>query len=171
MKINEDLFNRYIDGELRGDEREEFEKMLDSSPELKKKLTAYKLLHSSLLLQKEESPSINFTANVMKKISRASSFNRSQNYFFISVVSVFLMICLGLIGFVVVKYLGSAGESSFTIPDYSENIHSILTYITEKAVVFFNPKYFSMIGYLTASIVLLSGYIFFENLKSLKKIK
>jgi hypothetical protein len=169
--MNEDLINRYIDGELNKEEKDKFEKQADSSPELKNKLEAMKNIHNILLTQKEKSPSKDFTSLVMRKISRSSSFHKSQNYFFTAIVSVFSLICLGILGYLVGAVLSSTGDSSLSLPDISVPIINYIGNFTERTEVLINPKYFSVIGYLAASLVLLSGYIFFENLKSLKKVK
>jgi hypothetical protein len=169
--MNDDLINRYIDGELSLSEKEEFDKQINSSPGLRKRLEAMQSLHGFLLTQKEESTSADFTMAVMKKITRSSSSLRSQNYFFAAVIGIFSLLCLFITGYLIAGILNSANESSLILPDISVPIISYIEGFTAKAVNLLNPKYFPIIGYLAASLVLLTGYISFENLRSLKKIK
>jgi hypothetical protein len=171
MKLNDELMNKYIDGELRRDEKENFEKAVNSSPELKRKLEALRLLHSRLQLQKEDAPSADFSARVMAKISRAAASRRSQNYFFAAVVGVFSLICLGLVGYLMKEILSGVGDASFSLPDYTEPVAFYIDRVTETAVKIIQPKYFSILGYFAASILVLAGFLFFENIKNLKRIK
>jgi hypothetical protein len=170
MNINDDVFNRFIDDELRRDERDEFEKLLASSPELRKKLEAMKFVHNKLMVLKEESPSVNFTSNVMNRLSRAAAFKRTQNYFIISVISVFSILCLAAAGYFLSGIFSSAAESSFSLPDIGGTMYNYVDSFTEKAVNIINPKYFSLIGYFAASLLVLAGYMFFENIRNLKKL-
>jgi hypothetical protein len=169
MNINDEHFNRYIDGELRWEERDEFEKQLASSPELRKKLEEMKLVHSQLQVMKEDSPSVNFTSIVMNRLSRAAAFRRTQNYFIFTVISVFSILCLTAAGYFLSGIFSSAADSSFSFPDVAGTMDTYVNSFTEKALNIISPKYFSFIGYFAASLLVLAGYMFFENIRNLKK--
>ena len=81
MIIDDDILNRYLDGELNDDEVKELEKALKSSPELSRKMNLLKVVDISLRNSAPESPSQGFTSAVMEKL-RKKSHSKSQNYFF-----------------------------------------------------------------------------------------
>jgi anti-sigma factor RsiW len=171
MNRIDELLNKYIDGELRRDERDEFEKLAASSPELKSKIEAMKLVHSRLLLIQEESPSVNFTAALMKKISRSAKFRRQQNYFIAAVIGFFSLLCIGVVVYFIGGIIRESGELSLSLPELSVPVNSYIHHFTRITTDILHPEFISIIGYAAASAVLLTGFIFFENIRNLKKLK
>ena len=73
MKVSRDqdstLFG-YIDGELKGFEKESLEQLLKTSPELQARLQELRKLDSDLRSVKLEQPSKNFTHQIMSKLDQ-----------------------------------------------------------------------------------------------------
>lgn len=165
MKIDDDILNRYLDGELEGDELNEIERLLTSSPEIKNRMNALRSVDLYLRNFPEESPSPGFTSSVMAKLSGRSSLSRSQNYLFIFVVGIMGILTLAFSGYFLVKTLSAAGESSSPAPDFSVYLNSFIS-----AVINFSSKIdLSTVGAFISLILIITGYFFFENLKHLKK--
>lgn len=73
MKISreqEEKLFEYIDGELKGLEKENLEQLLKTSPDLKARLDELRMLDSELRLIQIEQPSKNFTQHVMGKLDQ-----------------------------------------------------------------------------------------------------
>jgi anti-sigma factor RsiW len=73
MKISreqEEKLFEYIDGELKGFEKESLEQLLKASPELKSRLDELRALDSELRFIQIEQPSKNFTHQVMGKLDQ-----------------------------------------------------------------------------------------------------
>ena len=99
IDINDELLNRYLDGELDFKERTELEKYLNENKSARKRFNSLKLVHSSLVRLQEDSPSMNFTDKVMMSISRKSKSKSSQKYFIISISSFIVLLCMLIFGF------------------------------------------------------------------------
>jgi anti-sigma factor RsiW len=73
MKISQEhdekLFE-YIDGSLKGVEKENIEKLLKNSPELQTRLAELRMLETDLRMVTVEQPSKNFTQRVMLKLDQ-----------------------------------------------------------------------------------------------------
>ncbi len=165
MTINDDILNRYLDGELGSDELNELERLLNSSPEIRKRMDALRSVDLALKNIEEESPSAGFTSSVMAKLTGKSSLSRSQNYLFVFVAGIMGILSLAVSGYFLVKTLNAAGESSSQAPDFSAYLNSFISTlinITSKIDL-------SMIGAFISLILIITGYFFFENLKHLKK--
>lgn len=73
MKVSRDqdsILFEYIDGELKGFEKESFERLLKASPELQARLHELRKLDSDLRSVQLEQPSKNFTQQIMSKLDQ-----------------------------------------------------------------------------------------------------
>ena len=80
-EINDDILNKYLDGELSSNEMLSIEKAINISEDIRKRYNALKTVHHKLQLMKEDETSEDFVSLVMSKISRKPDWFRKQNYF------------------------------------------------------------------------------------------
>ncbi len=102
----------------------------------------------------------------MIKVQRSLKSKKEQNFFIVSVLSLFFLICLGIIGFLIANYIFTAEPSS---PD-------LLTQFTERTNSFvvllrnlFSKGNISIIGSVFSFVLIISGYFFYENIKHSKQ--
>jgi cytochrome b subunit of formate dehydrogenase len=164
MNINDELLNKYLDDELNSEENEFVKTAIENSPELKKKYAALFNTHSLLKNMEQESPSLEFTKLVMKKIYGKTLNARQQKYFLFTILSVFGLIALGITGFLFYQIIFSIqpGDSSEVVTTYSKNIGDYFSYL-------FGKKNLSIFGSLLSFIMLISGYFLYDFQKRSKK--
>ncbi len=166
IELNDDILNKYIDGELDNNLVHQVKIQLESSTEDMKKYKALLSIHNELRRLRIEEVSPNFTSNLMLKVQRSLKSKKEQNFFLVSVLSLFFLICLGIIGFLIANYIFIAEPSS---PD-------ILTQFTERSNSFvtllknlFSKGNISIIGSVFSFVLIISGYFFYENIKHSKQ--
>jgi anti-sigma factor RsiW len=166
IELNDDLLNKYIDGELGKEKMKQVREKLESSSHEMSRYKALLLVHNELQKITAEETSSNFTATLMLRIQRSLKSKREQNFFFISVLSLFLLICLGIIGYLLANYIYTAD------PD-SSRVFTQLTDRSQDFVIllknFFSKGNISIIGSVFSFILLISGYIFYESVKHSKQ--
>ena len=164
ITINDELLNKYLDDELNREEKDFLKISIEKSPELKKKYAALLYTHNLLKNVEPDSPSPNFTKQVMNKISRRTSTARQQKYFLFSVLSLFGLIVLGITGYVLFQIISSvqASESTEVVTTYSKNVGDYFSNL-------FGQKNISIFGSILSFIMLVSGYFLFEYQKQSKK--
>lgn len=164
ININDELLNNYLDDELNRDEKDLVKTAIESSSEVKKKYDALLMAHNLLKNVGTDSPNLDFTKMVMKKISSRTSIARQQKYFFFSVLSFFGLIVLGITGYVLFQIISSvqASESAEAVTTYSKSIGNYFSNL-------FGKKNLSIFGSILSFVMLMSGYFLFEYQKQLKK--
>ena len=166
IELNDDILNKYIDSELDNNLARQVKIQLESSSEDMRRYKALLSIHNELGKLPVEEVSSNFTDNLMLKVQRNLKSKKEQKLFVISVLSLFSLICLGIIGFIIANVVFTAKPSS---PDF-------LTQFTERSNSFitlfkniFSKGNISIIGSVFSFVILLSGYFFYENIKHSKQ--
>jgi len=161
---NDEILNKYLDDELNREEMNQVKTAIENSAELKKKYEA--LLSANTLLKNMESdlPSVDFAKNVMGKIKRRKSTVHQQKYFLFTILSLFGLVVLGIIGYVFYEIISSvqASESSEIITNYSKSIGEYFSGL-------FGKKSLSILGSVLSFIMLVSGYFLYEFQKNAHK--
>jgi cytochrome b subunit of formate dehydrogenase len=162
--INDEFLNKYLDDELNQEEKDLVKTSIESSFEVKKRyetlLKAQNLFNSI----EEESPSIDFTKLVMKKLSNKSAIAQQQKYFLLSILSLLGLIILGITGYVLYQVISSIQpiQSSEFVTTYSKDLGDYVSNL-------FGQKNITILGSVLSFIMLISGYFFYDYQKHSKK--
>jgi hypothetical protein len=166
IKLDEDILNKYIDGELDSSLAQQIKIQLESSLEDMNKYKALLFVHSELRGLPVEEISPNFTANLMLKIQRSLKSKKEQNLFVISILSFFFLISLGIIGYLLANYIFTAEPgSSDAITQLTQRSEDFVTLLRN----FFSKGNVSIIGSIFSFVILISGYFFYESVKHSKQ--
>lgn len=166
--VNDEMLNRYIDGELTEEEIRLIDKQLVSDTELKRKLMLLKKVHSELSTLHPDETSPDFTLSVMQKILKRYKVPKEQRIFITVVVSLFGMLCTFFLGFVLIKISDAisntiSAQSNNRVEQYVQNIVYFLSDI-------FGGLSISVFGSVLSLIILVSAYFFFDMIKRSKTI-
>lgn len=162
--INDELLNNYLDNELSEDDKVFVLNAINNSFEIKKRYEALLKAHSLLKSMQPESPSIDFSKFVIQKISKRGIIEIQQKKFLYSILSLFGIIILGIVGYVFGEIISSTqpGTLSETITTYSNIIGNYFS-------SFFGKKNLSIFGSVLSLIMLISGYFLYDYQKRSKK--
>jgi len=162
--INDELLNKYLDGELDQKEKELVRISIESSLEVKKRYEALLKAHNLLNSIEEESPSIDFTKLVMKKINAKSAIAQQQKYFLLSILSLLGLIILGITGYALYQVISTIQpvQSSEIVTTYSKDIGDYISNL-------FGQKNITILGSVLSFIMLISGYFLYDYQKHSKK--
>lgn len=162
--INDELLNRYIDGDLSQYEQDSIAKQLQASPELQKKYNALLKIGAELKNIEEAGLTPNFTKIVMLKLAKKEKLAKQQKHFITFILSFLGLIVLAITGFILYQILNSieASSANEVVAKYSESIGNFLTEI-------FSKKNLSIFGSILSLVMLISGYLIFEYQKQIKK--
>ena len=166
IKLDDDILNKYIDGELDSSLAQQIKIQLESSPEDMNKYKALLFIHNELRRLPVDDVSPNFTANLMLKIQRSLKSKKEQNLFVISILSFFFLISLGIIGYLLANYIFTAepGSSDF-LTQLTQRSEDFVTLLRN----FFSKGNVSIIGSIFSFVILISGYFFYESVKHSKQ--
>jgi anti-sigma factor RsiW len=164
IDFNDELLNRYLDGELDVKEQAELEKYLKENETARKRFNSLNLVHSNLFRIKENSPSVNFTESVMMSITRKSKSRSGQKFFIISVSSFFVLLCFLIFGFLLANILGSTSTSGMDSQSLNTINNFTNSFISEIKKLF-SGQGLSIFGSILSLGIIISGYIFFEKQK------
>ncbi len=167
IQLSDEILNKYIDGELEQSVLNEVREQLKNSEEDRRILAALQQVHSELGKLKVYEPRFDFTARVMAHIRKSAVKARKDRYFIFSISTIFILICLALIGYVFVLSVssGSGGTSTYSIDSYI----SSLTNFLESFINILSTKNVSIVGSIFSFGIIITGYIFFENLRHTKR--
>jgi Fe2+ transport system protein B len=166
IELNDDLLNKYIDDELNRELMQQVKVKLESSHQDMMKYRTLLSVHNELKKMPVEGVSSNFTANLMLKVQRSLKSKKEQNFFIVSVLSLFFLICVGIIGYLIANYIFTAEPNSsdivtkFTVR--SEDFITILHNLFSKGNI-------SIIGSIFSFILLISGYFFYDSIRHSKQ--
>jgi len=162
--IDDELLNKYLDGELNQDEKDLVKTSIESSLEVKKRYEALLKAHSLLNSIKEESPSIDFTKLVMNKLNQRSVIARQQKYFLLSILSLLGLIIVGVTGYALYQVISSIQpiQSSEIVTNYSKDLGDYVSNL-------FGQKNLTILGSVLSFIMLISGYFLYDYQKHSKK--
>jgi len=131
-----------------------------------KKYNELLLIHNELRKIPAEEVSPNFTANIILKVQKSFKSKREQNFFIVSVLSLFFLICVGIIGYLITNYIFSAEpNSSDVVTQFTERSKDLISILKD----FFSKGNISIIGSVFSFILLISGYFFYDSLKQSKQ--
>ncbi len=164
ITINEELLNKYLDDELNREEKDLVKSAIENSAELKRKYETLLITHNLLKNIQPDSPSINFNKMVMQKISKHRTIEIQQKRFLFSILSLFGIIILGVVGYIFYEIISSieSSESSKIVSTYSNTIGNYFT-------AFFGKRNLSIFGSVLSFIMLISGYFLYDYQKHSKK--
>ncbi|NWF89211.1 MAG: hypothetical protein HXY50_07070 [Ignavibacteriaceae bacterium] len=164
-KLSDELLNRYIDGDLDSAAQKEVADILTDSFEDRSRYQLLLTVHEQLKKTQEEFISDTFTDRVMKKVFARKKAQKEQRNFILAVSSIFVFFFLIIIGVVVFTAFNSHVESHYT-QNYTHDFISLLKNVGSKILLIFSPKGISIFGSILSLGILITGYFFFENLKS-----
>ncbi|MCU0343354.1 MAG: hypothetical protein MUF28_05980 [Ignavibacterium sp.] len=162
--INDDLLNRLIDDELSNEEKNFVLSDLRNSPDIKKRYDALLKTHSLLKNIQSDIVSIDFSKIIMQKISKRGIIEAQQKRFLFSILSLFGIIILGIVGYVFYGII-----SSIQLNDSSPAISTYTNTIGEYFSTLFGKKNLSIFGSVLSFIMLISGYFLYDYQKHSKK--
>lgn len=162
--LNDEILNRFIDGDLSSAERDEVLRAVNSSPEWEKKYESLKKAHELLTSMKPEEVSENFASLVMTKLGAQKLRARQQKRFLTIIISFFGIIILSITGFVFYNILSSVSQATET----SSSITSLSSYLKDLTNLLFSKNGTTIIGSALSLIMLVSGYFLFEYQKKMK---
>ena len=165
IELNDDILNKYIDGELDKELAHQVKMKLESSSPDMKKYKALLSVHNELRRLPVDEVSPDFTASLMLKIQKSLKSKREQNFFIVSVLSLFFLISIGIIGYLLANYIFTAEPgSSDALTQFTQRSEGFVTLLKN----FFSKGNISIIGSIFSFILLVSGYFFYESIKHSK---
>lgn len=168
IQLNDEILNKYIDGELDSSELLHVKELLSKSSEDRKRVAALLEVHKGLSKMKTETVKENFTEKVMSKLYSHNKALKEQKNFLLAILTIGGSIIAFIIGWVIFSAINQT-QSSNASADYSQQIVSFFRHIGIGILQLFTPKGMSIIGSIISLGILISGYFFFENLKSQKQ--
>ena len=166
--LSDEILNRYIDGELSRDERREVEEAIINSREDRIEFNALQSTDSSLKNIKLMDVKSNFTSLVMNKIQRSLRSKQEQKKFIVGIISVFMILCLsiaGFVGFEIVRHFN---------PGTSNSITDSIKYVTSASQLIssiFNSRNVSIVGGVFSFGLIISAWFFFDYSRVLRKAR
>ncbi|MBU2493908.1 MAG: hypothetical protein KJ571_14870 [Bacteroidetes bacterium] len=167
--INDELLNKYIDNELTDVELAEFKKEIQTDAEAQNKLKALKLTDEILNKMEVNRAPVNFTEMFMKKIITVSSFHKEKvSYFFVSIISFFVLTITGILGYSISKI--ESGSSSIAEKNqYVQKTKEVLSGGLGELNAILSNDNMLLIGAGLTFVLLISGYFLIENHKNFKE--
>jgi hypothetical protein len=142
--------------------------ILSSSIEDRKQLQALLAVHDGLKKLKEEHVSENFKYTVLNKLRLQKKSYKEQKTFVLVVSSIFILLILGTISTVIYFVLSQSSDSESSI-NYSQYMIGFVQSAVSMISQIFTPKGISIFGSVISLGILISGYFFFESLKTTKQ--
>ena len=166
IELNDDILNKYIDGELDKNLAQHVKIQIESSSEDMKKYKVLLTIHDELQKLPVEEVSYDFTFKLMLKVQRSLKSKKEQKFFVISVLSFFSLICLGIIGFLIanIVFTANPGSPDF-LAQFTERSDSFVTLLKNV----FSKGNISILGSVFSFVLLIGGYFFYENLRHSKQ--
>ncbi len=165
-ELTDELLNRYIDGELSPAELKEVEEILKVSEDAKRRLLAMQLVHNELKNYPVKKTSPVFTSVLMKKIVRRTN-PKGQRYFIFSISSVFVLISLGIIGYLT-SYIVSMSSSTEEGSPGLDNFINLVEKLVYGIKTLFSSGNISVIGFIFSFAIIISAWFFFDSHKQAK---
>ena len=167
--LSDEILNKYLDGELDKNQSAEIEEILNKSENDRKRFSALKLIQKELSLMQEDKVSVDFTNNVMERVNKKFALPKQQNYFIISIASLFILVCLGIVAYVVTAIISSSAPQTESL-QLTETVNRFGNGLILELKKLFSGKNLSIIGSVFSFGILISGYFFFEQQKRRKLI-
>ena len=167
MKIlSDETLNKYIVGELNREEMRETEEIIKGSGEDRIRFNAIVETDRSLRDLKVIEVKPNFTSLLMNKIQRSLQSNQEQKKFILGVISVFIIMCLAIVGIVGFEIIRDFNPGAFTV--IKESI-KYMTSVSEFIANLLNNKNLSILGSAFSFGLIIFAWFFFDYNKILRK--
>lgn len=166
-KLSDEILNKLIDGELPLDKVKEVMKILNESSEDNDRYQTLLKLHGELKNLKEETTSDFFTYSVMKRIHAKYQVRRSDKFFIFSIGSIFVLLILGLIGYIVSSSVTSGQSSTGEL--VVKSLVSFTQTFVEFSTTLFSKSALPVVGSIISAVMLGIAYFFYENLHHMKQ--
>lgn len=161
-RLSDEILNKYLDNELSEPERIEVSRQIELFEDDKKRFAALQAVHNSLKKAALPEVSPDFTSLLMSKLMKQRKAKSEQKFFIISVGSVFVIIILIVLGFLISSILNTQTSSSVSIMD---NLVSFMADIGGKVSLGFSGKNISIVGSILSFALILTAYFFFDYKK------
>ena len=167
--ITDELLNKYIDNELTEVEYKELSAALKNDPDANAKLKALQLTDEILRKMEVTAAPENFTSKFMNKIAVSTSVVKEKvSYFFIGMISFFILAIVGIIGYSVSK----VEPSSSSLVDDNQYVQKTKEFFSgglgQLTSILSNDNML-LIGAGLTFVLLISGYFLIENHKNFKQ--
>jgi anti-sigma factor RsiW len=163
--LSDEILNKYIDGELSKDKMREIEETIKISKEDRIELNALQNTDRSLRNIKLMEVKSNFTSLVMNKIQRSLRSRQEQKKFIVGVISIFMIMCLiiaGFVGFEIIRNINAGAPTA--LRDSIKYVTSASEFITS----IFNSRNISILGGVFSFGLIISAWFFFDYSKMLR---
>jgi hypothetical protein len=165
-RLDDEILNKYIDGELDADAYDEVSKILSYSEEDNRRFLALQRVHEELKNSEVPEVSLNFTASIMAKIKVKTRARKKDSAFVLSLSSILVGACLFIIGYIIFNL--PAGQTGSTASMDFKSYINAFTGVFESFSKFFTSTNISILGSIISFGLLISGYFFFESMKHTK---
>lgn len=166
--VNDELLNRYIDGELSAQEINDLEKELAANSSLVDRLKALKMTETVLKGMEHESAPANIAQRIMQKIESVSSIKNQKPYFLYGIVVFIAFITIAAVG-LVLSQLPPESEDALPIEPFIDKLTvAVSENVSVISEVLQNPTIL-LIGASLTLISLIAAYYLFDAHKSFKK--
>ncbi|MEW6654212.1 MAG: hypothetical protein AB1394_12210 [Bacteroidota bacterium] len=168
MKRNiDELLNDYIDNQLAPEEIDEVKLLINSEPQVVKKLKALRTVHLSMQKLEYDKAPAGFTERFMKKLSTVTTVSRKNNSFFYSVVGFFVFLIVGILAYIIFSI--NWNFDSIYLSTYIEKARGGIEKNGKLAFSIFKDKTVLMISSSMVLLLLILAYFGFESHKNWKK--
>ncbi len=167
-RLSDEILNKYIDGDLTSFEMKEVKEILKSSEEDRRNLKALQLVHQNLKNTSGFETSVNFTSKVMAGLKGRVKARKEDKYFIYSISSIFIVISLGVIGFVLYNIIHTINTAPQGQQDVNTYVNYVITFFHNVSSIF-NTNSIPVFGSIISFGVIISAYLFYENLRHAKR--
>lgn len=165
--IPDEILNKYLDGDLEPGKIKEVDFILKESEPDRKRFKTLRLVHDNLSSIKEEKVGDDFTIRLMSRLNKKFALPKQQKYFIAFVSSFIVLICLGILGYVISTIL-SAPVAQSQSPQIMESVQHVTKGLVAELKKIFSGTNVSIIGSIISFALIVSGYLFFEHQKQIK---
>ena len=165
--LSDEILNKYLDGELDKNQAAEIEEIIINSESDRKRFSALKQIHKELSLMQEDKVSVNFTNNVMTKLSKSFVIPAAQKYVIYSITSFLILLCIGIVVVNSISIIPSTSPQTESL-QITETVNRFGNGLISELKKLFSGKNLSIIGSVFSLGILISGYFFFEHQKRSK---
>jgi len=168
IELNDEILNKYIDGELDQASLNEVREQLKNSENDRMKLAMFQKVHGELGKLKTFEPSKDFTSMVMSRVQKEVKSGQKDRFFMLFILSVFGVIICGVLSYILVLGFQHTGGNAQDV----QNISNYVNYINDFSGSIKNilsPKNISVFGSILSFGVIISGYLFFESQRQTRR--
>lgn len=162
--LPDEILNKYIDNELDQATLKMVREHLKNSESDRRRLKALQAADNALRKSNTDSVSPDFTSALMMRIAKKSKSRKEQRAFIISISSLFVILALAAVGYVMALILSSAPAADGTATATRETF-TFFKNIMEPVRSFFGSVNLSVIGSVFSLGLLISVYFVVDMVK------